>query len=512
MIKLAPTRKSCLVKTVSFSETVSEQTLPAVPPPVRPRPTDEGDYVERSVNHEDGRQPRMRLRAPYFNSASDISRMNHETRQGARLTKPLSPEQERESEKKQAKYNKFGKVVLCVDDLPEDQDGDEFEYIGVYKCGNCTVGFAPVKKKKLMFVTLTERALNLHDSEKAYRCGKAAKRVIDLAIAFNAHGDHFDAKMKKCLCLMTPDETICMRPEGGIATIEGWRRALVKAIHEARRSKMDRIPRPEDIFDAVYDIIVCPNMKNEPKYQDSRKEHGFTNISNVIQELMGRRRLCLYPNTLAICGIYIEPTCYGLPAAGFPCFRASNMFILERSTIAFYGHCDNYFYIRIGKGSPYRGYEILFSVESAEVCKEISSRLNFLAERDIENRKVEMSSDLHGMESLSVPSPLSHRTKYSLDSPILTAKDRRLLLARDCLSFASIEKDDSAPSSPFANYCRPRGSLGNFQVDYLSRLEQPRGSIHSLGNIPVERSKTKILCAAFDFFSIFLKRLSLHDF
>lgn len=76
---------------------------------------------------------------------------------------------------------------------------------------------------------------------------------------------------------------------------------------------------------------------------------------------------------------------------------------------------------------------------------------------------------MHGMESLSVPSPLLHRTKLSLDSPVITPRDRRLMLGRECLSFASLEKDDSAPSSPFANYNRPRGSLGNFQLDHLSR-------------------------------------------
>lgn len=160
---------------------------------------------------------------------------------------------------------------------------------------------------------------------------------------------------------MGPDETICMRPEGGILTIEGWRRAIVKLIHESRRRKMDRVPRPEDIFgkyfeieciftsisDAAYDVRVCLFPKNLEKYVESLKTDGFTNICTVAKELLGKKRyifshkkipwdfynvnfrLCLYPNTLAIVDLCIEPTAYGLPPAGFPPFRASSMFILE---------------------------------------------------------------------------------------------------------------------------------------------------------------------------------------
>ncbi|ULT83002.1 hypothetical protein L3Y34_012320 [Caenorhabditis briggsae] len=276
---------------------------------------------------------------------------------------------------------------LTVEDLPQDEDPDEFGIPNLYKCGNCLVGFAPVKKKKLMFVTLTERCLELYESEKAYRAGKCSKHLVDLAMTFNVHSDHFDAKLKKCLCLMGPDETICMRPEGGILTIEGWRRAIVKAVHEARRRKMDRIPRPEDIFDACYDIRVCMTPKNNDNYLNDIKTQGMTSICTIVKELLGKKRLCLFPNSLAIVDICIEPTAFGLPPAGFPPFRAANMFILERSCVAYYGFKDGYFFIRIGKGSPYRGYEILFQVENNDVCKEIYSRIRVLIERDAEIRK-----------------------------------------------------------------------------------------------------------------------------
>ncbi|UMM42293.1 hypothetical protein L5515_018176 [Caenorhabditis briggsae] len=296
-----------------------------------------------------------------------------------------NPEKRRDPNQDKALREALAK--LTVEDLPQDEDPDEFGIPNLYKCGNCLVGFAPVKKKKLMFVTLTERCLELYESEKAYRAGKCSKHLVDLAMTFNVHSDHFDAKLKKCLCLMGPDETICMRPEGGILTIEGWRRAIVKAVHEARRRKMDRIPRPEDIFDACYDIRVCMTPKNNDNYLNDIKTQGMTSICTIVKELLGKKRLCLFPNSLAIVDICIEPTAFGLPPAGFPPFRAANMFILERSCVAYYGFKDGYFFIRIGKGSPYRGYEILFQVENNDVCKEIYSRIRVLIERDAEIRK-----------------------------------------------------------------------------------------------------------------------------
>lgn len=41
-----------------------------------------------------------------------------------------------------------------------------------------------------MFVTLTERCLELHESEKSYRAGKAAKHMVDLSMSFNVHSEH----------------------------------------------------------------------------------------------------------------------------------------------------------------------------------------------------------------------------------------------------------------------------------------------------------------------------------
>uniref|UniRef100_A0A1I7TC46 Uncharacterized protein n=1 Tax=Caenorhabditis tropicalis TaxID=1561998 RepID=A0A1I7TC46_9PELO len=385
-------KRSCLVKTVSFSTTVSELTLP-VEPPMEVR-KDTSEYVETVFGGPSEEHQEKGL--------EDISRKSSVSTREERVRESKQQGQIKERRMRNAEprhdinQEKTMSRKLTVEDLPQDEDPDEFGIPDVYKCGNCLVGFAPVKKKKMMFVTLTERCLELHESEKAFRNGKSAKHMVDLAMSFNVHSEHYDAKLKKCLCLMGPDETICMRPEGGILTIEGWRRAIVKAIHEARRRKMDRIPRPEDIFDAVYDIRVCLVPKNVDKYMEDMKKNGYTNICTIVKELLGKKRLCLYPHTIAVVDLCIEPTAYGLPAAGFPPFRASNMFTLERATVACYGYRDNFFYMRIGKGSPYRGFELMFQVDTDVVCKEIYNRIKFLIDRDAEVRKQEMARRAEG--------------------------------------------------------------------------------------------------------------------
>nr|AAL40865.1 insulin receptor substrate-like protein [Caenorhabditis elegans] len=365
--------------------------LPAEPTSGEPK--NDGEYVETMFDATEEKKqetiaPKQEETVKKLSMAAREERIR-ESRQQGQLKEKRLKNPDSKGDTSHDKPTRETWKPLAVEDLPKDEDPDEFGIPEVFKCGNCLVGFAPVKKKKLMFVTLTERCLELHESEKSYRAGKAAKHMVDLSMSFNVHSEHYDAKLKKCLCLMGPDETICMRPEGGILTIEGWRRAIVKLIHESRRRKMDRVPRPEDIFDAAYDVRVCLFPKNLEKYVESLKTDGFTNICTVAKELLGKKRLCLYPNTLAIVDLCIEPTAYGLPPAGFPPFRASSMFILERNTVAYYGFRENYFYVRIGKGSPYRGFELLFQVDTNEVCKEIYSRLRALADRDLENRKQE---------------------------------------------------------------------------------------------------------------------------
>ncbi|ETN84553.1 hypothetical protein NECAME_17108, partial [Necator americanus] len=88
------------------------------------------------------------------------------------------------------------------------------EETGIIKSGPVITGFAPIRSRKCYYAALYERALELHESdesEKTYRNHKSARHLIDMSTAFNAHSEHFDSKLKRCVCVTGPDETLCLK-------------------------------------------------------------------------------------------------------------------------------------------------------------------------------------------------------------------------------------------------------------------------------------------------------------
>ncbi|CAI5455819.1 unnamed protein product [Caenorhabditis angaria] len=413
--------------------------------------------------------------------------------------------------------------VVCIGDPSTSKDIDKTELNpkNYVKCSNVLVGFAPVKKKKNYYAVLSKRAFELHESEKSFRKGVTAKHIVDLATAFNVHNDHFDTKLKKCLCLMGPDETLVIRTETKELTAE-WYDAILQSLLPSRQLKLGRPCYAHEIFEAVYDIEVVRTQKNVEKYKKQVKEAGYTNICETTRGMEGVKRLCFYSHTVILANRRIEPTTVGCPDSGCPPFRADAIVEFPRQLIASFGCQDRYFFLRLGRGIILGNSELLVQCDNHEMATAIHHKMSHIIDREAGRRtnmtmpatlqqhhqrhrdrsntlndschscgdRVYRSEPFPGMESLSVPSPHLHHNKLSLDStPILSVKDRRLLL-RDCLSFASsVEMDDSAPSSPFGNNSRPRCSLGNFQLDHLARLEHPRGSIHSLGGLLSDRPR-----------------------
>uniref|UniRef100_A0A0N4WC93 Reverse transcriptase domain-containing protein n=1 Tax=Haemonchus placei TaxID=6290 RepID=A0A0N4WC93_HAEPC len=93
------------------------------------------------------------------------------------------------------------------------------------------------KSRKNYYAVLCERALELHESEKTYRKRKSALHLIDLSQAFNLHNEHFDPKLKKCVCLMLPDETLC-------------------PLIPSRFLRLGRPIQPQEFFGNAYKFII----------------------------------------------------------------------------------------------------------------------------------------------------------------------------------------------------------------------------------------------------------------
>uniref|UniRef100_A0A0K0CW24 PH domain-containing protein n=1 Tax=Angiostrongylus cantonensis TaxID=6313 RepID=A0A0K0CW24_ANGCA len=205
------------------------------------------------------------------------------------------------------------------------------------------------KSRKTYYAVLCERALELHDSEKTYRKGKSARYLIDLSIAFNLHNEHLDPKLKRCVCLMGPDETLCLKvDDAGKGGDEGrqnaeWYNAIMSALIPSR------------VLQCAWDVDVV----NAPKVKrPGRCEEQLQNICLRLPEIAGQKRLCFYAHTIAVCKRRIEPATHGIPSSGIPPFHVDDFFEIPRKCVAFFGCQERFFLMRLGRGSPMGASEL----------------------------------------------------------------------------------------------------------------------------------------------------------
>ncbi|KAH7699492.1 PH domain-containing protein, partial [Aphelenchoides avenae] len=254
------------------------------------------------------------------------------------------------------------------------------------KSGVVTAVFTSVRQqkstKRVYFAFLTERSLELHESEKCQRKKKSAKYILDLSICFNvAH--HYDPKLKQCLSVLAPDESLILKGESDRETAQ-WYDALFSATVTARALYLGRPVLPYEFFEYVWDVTLVdqPKLKkpvpaNEP----------LANICAKRPDVAGRQRLCFYPHTIVICKMGIEPTTYGLPKTGIPPFKVGDFFELQRQHVATFGFQEKYFIMRIGRSSPMGACEIWARSDSEEVAQTIYDKLTEIIDRETEKKK-----------------------------------------------------------------------------------------------------------------------------
>ncbi|VDK45500.1 unnamed protein product [Cylicostephanus goldi] len=264
------------------------------------------------------------------------------------------------------------------------------EESGVIKSGPVVAGFAPIKSKKSYYAVLCERALELHESEKAYRKHKSARHLIDLSTAFNLHNDHFDPKLKRCVCLMGPDETLCLRvDDGGKAGDDGrqnteWYDAIMSALIPSRALRLGRPIQPLEFFECVWDVDVVgmPKLKRPPRPEDS-----LQNICVRLPQVAGPKRLCFYAHTIILCKRRIEPAVSGLPPSGIPPFNSEDFIEIPRKCVAFFGCQERYFLMRLGRSAPSGASELWAQCDNDEVALDIHNKLNAIIERESEKER-----------------------------------------------------------------------------------------------------------------------------
>ncbi|VDK49795.1 unnamed protein product [Gongylonema pulchrum] len=145
----------------------------------------------------------------------------------------------------------------------------------------------------------------------------------------------FDGRLKQCVEVMTPDETILLRAEDD-APNDDWYEALMSAAIPARVLRLGRPVLETEFFECAWDV----NLVDRPKLRKAianleRRE----NICKKNPALAGAHRLCFYPHTIILCRRGIEPAKLSdLPPSGIPPFKPSDFIdIPVSSVIIIYG-------------------------------------------------------------------------------------------------------------------------------------------------------------------------------
>ncbi|VDK48433.1 unnamed protein product [Anisakis simplex] len=332
------------------------------------------------------------------------------------------------------------------------------EEAGVLKSGLVTAGFTPIKSKKTYYAVLLERALELHESEKSQKKRRHAKYLIDLSICFNINR-HFDSRLKYCVSVMTPDETLLLRGETEKIS-EEWYDVLMSAVIPARALRLGRPVQASEFFECVWDVVLVDNPKLKKPVPNPEK---MPNICQKEPSLCGPQRLCFYPHTIILCKRSIEPaSIQHLPASGIPPFRDTDFVEFPRKFVASFGCQEKFFIMRMGRSSPSGSAEVWAQCESEEIAGDIHIKLNKIIERESEKKKqmvngpmlrASQSANTHSHHERIHAIASRHRIGSQSTNPNhtgseLTLRERRAQLRDSKAALESFEEMMDTPLTP----------------------------------------------------------------
>ncbi|KAK6033501.1 hypothetical protein OSTOST_00258, partial [Ostertagia ostertagi] len=179
----------------------------------------------------------------------------------------------------------------------------------------------------------------------------------------------FDPKLKRCVCLMGPDETLCLKVDDVGKGDEGrqnteWYNAIMSALIPSRVLRLGRPIQPQEFFECAWDVEVvsAPKLKRPP----GRTEEPLQNICIRLPDIAGPKRLCFYAHTIVLCKRRIEPAICGMPSSGIPPFHTDDFIEIPRKCVAFFGCQERYFLMRLGRGAPMGASELWAQCDSEE--------------------------------------------------------------------------------------------------------------------------------------------------
>ncbi|KAK6111923.1 hypothetical protein QQG55_45605 [Brugia pahangi] len=258
------------------------------------------------------------------------------------------------------------------------------EETGVLKSGYVTAAFSPVKTKRMYYAVLGHRALELHENEKkSQRKNRHPRHLIDLSTCFNINR-HFDGRLKYCIAIMTPDETLVLRAETDVLSDE-WYDMLMSALIPARALHLGRPVLANEFFECAWDVTMVEHPKFRKSVKSSEK---LINLCTKDPSLLGPHRLCFYHHTIILCRRGIEPApSDALSQSGIPPFKVTDFVEFPRQYMASFGCQERYFFMVMGRSSPSGSGELWALCDCEEVAADVHNKLNKIIEEECEKKK-----------------------------------------------------------------------------------------------------------------------------
>ncbi|VDN07252.1 unnamed protein product [Thelazia callipaeda] len=265
------------------------------------------------------------------------------------------------------------------------------EETGVVRSGYITAALAPAKTKKTYYAVLGHRALELHESEKkAQKKNRHPRYLIDLSTCFNINRHtislclQYDGRLKYCVAVMTPDETLFLRAETDALSDE-WFETLISTATLARALHLGRPVLSKEFFEYVWDITIVENLKLRKPVKPVEE---IVNICSKNPSLIGPHRLCFYHHTIIVCRRGIEPaSADNLPKSGIPPFKTTDYIEFPRQYMASFGCQERYFFMVMGRSSPSGACELWALCECEEVAADVHRKLNKIIEDECEKKR-----------------------------------------------------------------------------------------------------------------------------
>ncbi|KAM3729119.1 Insulin receptor substrate [Dirofilaria immitis] len=258
------------------------------------------------------------------------------------------------------------------------------EEAGVLKSGYVTAAFSPVKTKRVYYAVLGHRALELHENEKkSQRKNRHPRHLIDLSNCFNINR-HFDGRLKYCVAIMTPDETLVLRAETDVMSDE-WYEMLMSAVIPARALHLGRPVLLNEFFECAWDVTIVEHPKFRKSIKSSEK---LINLCTKDPSLLGPYRLCFYHHTIILCRRGIEPApADALSQSGIPPFKVTDFVEFPRQYMASFGCQERYFFMVMGRSSPCGSGELWALCDCEEVAADVHNKLNKIIEEECEKKR-----------------------------------------------------------------------------------------------------------------------------